>query len=363
MEKVNSSSTDEQSSDAKRCVEQVPIDSSTPTTSVAQNLSRNKWRILRDAIIKASKVAKNAHESLHLEDDVRRFRSFGLVISTKLEHGTEIVLSNIFTSSFHSYNELVIDFDAHGQPLSIQDEFLKQKTISGWWHRHLVSSVPSFSADVFHMSSIVTFEDMLGFNNTGNVCVWPSEEVLAHWLLTNGDFHQSHRVCEIGGGMASLAGLAVALHYKVQEVVLTDGNTTSVSCINATILKNQPCFQAASVTARRLDWSHPLHYEDLHQRFDTIICADCCFFDDYHNDLLKVLRTITAPKGEVIVICPERSATRKLFMERAKDFFEISEMDALTFHLETLHMKQLEYNPAYDADIHFPKASQLKLKQ
>lgn len=58
-------------------------------------------------------------------------------------------------------------------------------------------------------------KDMLGFNNTGNVCVWPSEEVLAHWLLTNGDFHQSHRVCEIGGGMASLAGLAVALHYKV----------------------------------------------------------------------------------------------------------------------------------------------------
>ena len=56
---------------------------------------------------------------------------------------------------------------------------------------------------------------MLGFNNTGNVCIWPSEEVLVHWVLSRPTLFDGLRVCEIGGGMASLAGLAVALTSQV----------------------------------------------------------------------------------------------------------------------------------------------------
>jgi calmodulin-lysine N-methyltransferase len=53
-------------------------------------------------------------------------------------------------------------------------------------------------------------QDMLGFNNTGNVCVWPAEEVLAVWCLERPGLFHGKRVLELGGGMASLAGLAVA---------------------------------------------------------------------------------------------------------------------------------------------------------
>ena len=75
----------------------------------------------------------------------------------------------------------------------------------------------------------------MGFNNTGNVCVWPSEELLTHVVLAHDPAFYSDKVvlelgtaalCSprcaqhvvaLGGGMASLAALALATTRPVRQ--------------------------------------------------------------------------------------------------------------------------------------------------
>ncbi|CAN0426088.1 unnamed protein product, partial [Discosporangium mesarthrocarpum] len=81
-----------------------------------------------------------------------------------------------------------------------------------------------------------------GVDNTGNVAVWPSEQVLLHYVLS-GDGGggggeggttlppalDGARVLELGAGMAGLAGLGIAACSSAREVVVTDGNPGCVS--------------------------------------------------------------------------------------------------------------------------------------
>ena len=105
---------------------------------------------------------------------------------------------------------------------------------------------------------------------------------------------------------------------QATRVVLTDGNETSMSCAAATVARSQQQFGNTSVEARCLDWTNPCHYDDLQQQFDVVLCADCCFFDEYRHHLVTVLATITRPSGHVVLICPERSGTRSKFIELAQ---------------------------------------------
>ncbi|GES96637.1 calmodulin-lysine N-methyltransferase isoform X2 [Rhizophagus clarus] len=68
-----------------------------------------------------------------------------------------------------------------------------------------------------------------GFLNTGNICVWPAEEVLGYYCMKNEKLFRDKNVCELGGGMCALAGLIVATKCHPQSVALTDGNP---NCVN-----------------------------------------------------------------------------------------------------------------------------------
>uniref|UniRef100_A0A2N9ICT9 Calmodulin-lysine N-methyltransferase n=1 Tax=Fagus sylvatica TaxID=28930 RepID=A0A2N9ICT9_FAGSY len=60
-------------------------------------------------------------------------------------------------------------------------------------------------------------------DNTGLVCHWPSEEVLAYFCLSHAEMFRSKRVIELGSGYG-LAGLVTAAITEAVEVVISDGN-------------------------------------------------------------------------------------------------------------------------------------------
>lgn len=78
-------------------------------------------------------------------------------------------------------------------------------------------------------------------DNTGNVCLWPSEEVLGWVLLSLADSLNGKRVCELGAGMTGLAGMALACVSQPAEILITDGNPQCAECLQRNIQANMAC--------------------------------------------------------------------------------------------------------------------------
>ena len=80
---------------------------------------------------------------------------------------------------------------------------------------------------------------LIGFNNTGNVCVWPAEETLAIYCLENKELFQAKKVLELGAGMTGMAGMILAKLTDMTSIRITDGNELSVANLNVIIEENQ----------------------------------------------------------------------------------------------------------------------------
>ncbi len=82
-------------------------------------------------------------------------------------------------------------------------------------------------------------QDLTGFNNTGNICIWPSEEVLAGFCMENAHIFKNKTVLELGAGMTGLAGLIVSQACSPEHVFITDGNDNSVENLQIIIEENK----------------------------------------------------------------------------------------------------------------------------
>lgn len=107
-----------------------------------------------------------------------------------------------------------------------------------WYNYSACVQSNHFSANVCRSSINITPEELMGFNNTGNVRIWPSEEVLAYYVLSNLDIFRNKTVLELGGGMSCLAGIMAALYGFCSDVHLTDGNPNSIYNVERILEKN-----------------------------------------------------------------------------------------------------------------------------
>uniref|UniRef100_A0A3Q2ZBI2 Calmodulin-lysine N-methyltransferase n=1 Tax=Hippocampus comes TaxID=109280 RepID=A0A3Q2ZBI2_HIPCM len=150
-------------------------------------------------------------------------------------------------------------------------------------------------------------EVLNSFDNTGNVCVWPSEEVMAHYCLRNRHMFKG-AVCELGGGMTCLAGLMVAVCADAKEVLLSDGNE---QCVDSIL-----CCRCDQKTKTRkgpsvLRWDREPHVAAFQAHFDVVICADCdCARELAVDALLPV-------QGVALALAPQRGDTMASFCRLA----------------------------------------------
>ncbi|XP_070577573.1 calmodulin-lysine N-methyltransferase-like [Ptychodera flava] len=283
---------------------------------MVMSAARQRWRLLGQVIArKRGRISRSENNSV----SKRRFSSYGLMITHPLEN--------------KACNN---DRDAV-------------------WYEYTCAEFPQFKLNIRQLTGPLGIEELTGFNNTGNVCVWPSEEVLTYHCLNQIDSFRDKTVCELGGGMTCLAGIAIAAFSEAKEVLLTDGNETSVENVKLITKGNESLFGSTVVKSSVIKWDRDAKYTDLAGRFDHIICSDCLFFDQFREDLLHVIYTLLKADGLVTVLAPCRGNTLEKFCEMAKDGFEVERRDNYDTKVWEKHLQaKSKMSDGYDEDIHYP---------
>ncbi len=118
------------------------------------------------------------------------------------------------------------------------------------WYAVSVKQDPCRSFEVSVLRPSLDIKTLAGFNMTGNLCIWPSEECLAALLWENPALTDGKDVIELGAGMTGMAGLVAAVAGHPKSVVLTDGNDEGVDNLREIVRRNT----FDKVSAKVLKW-------------------------------------------------------------------------------------------------------------
>ncbi|XP_054261094.1 calmodulin-lysine N-methyltransferase-like isoform X2 [Macrosteles quadrilineatus] len=274
-------------------------------------MARKRWKLLARALHRSKEEPDKLSEDII---SVRRISNFGLLNLRQLEN-----ISN--------------DPDAH------------------WYEYSAMINDTTFTLKIRHLIKTITPVDLMGFNNTGNVCVWPSEEVLAYYALCNTEAFHHKKVLELGGGMTCLAGLLILKYTRASKVHLTDGNPHSVDNVRYIIDENG--FKDSSrVSCDVLKWGSLPKY---HEEYDVLLAADCLFFDDARSDLVVTMWSALCDDGQALVTAPRRGSTLDKFKTEAEERgFVCTVFEYYNQEIWNRHLELKAKNNNYDQDIHYP---------
>jgi calmodulin-lysine N-methyltransferase len=257
------------------------------------------------------------------------------------------------------------------------------------------STAPSRTVSVrVRAAASTSLKDMLvaeetKVDNTGNVCVWPSEECLAWYVATRAHAFEGKCVYELGAGMTGLAAVVLAgvldqrksdggngKHTKEWDAeeasassvladstfFVSDGNPTAVKLLERN-LAAQP--SAKQMHAHTLKWTRD--YKHTGPLADFVLVSDCLFFKAYHADLVHVLRSMLkhTKEARVVILGPKRGDTMALFLRAVRQsnvvcarrlLYTVDDgcYDARIHAKHTEKLVDAREEGVYDADIHFP---------
>uniref|UniRef100_A0A6N2M435 Calmodulin-lysine N-methyltransferase n=1 Tax=Salix viminalis TaxID=40686 RepID=A0A6N2M435_SALVM len=211
----------------------------------------------------------------------------------------------------------------------------------------LLMEVPKSLQRVNNGADLSDFEvsDRYNVDNTGLVCQWPSEDVLAYFCLSHADMFRSKRVIELGSGYG-LAGLVIAATTEASEVVISDGNPVVHS-----IEDNSKAFGNTKVKALTLHWDEEVTYNISNT------------FDEFHNALACTVKLLLKNDGhsEAIFFCPKRGDSLDKFLEKIEEnglHFSITEnYDSEVWKRHQGFMTGDDTCPSYDKHHCYPLMS------
>ncbi|XP_077292355.1 calmodulin-lysine N-methyltransferase [Arctopsyche grandis] len=261
--------------------------------------ARKRWKILAKALL-------HEDRDTDIEVSVRRFTSFG-------------ILAPVFTD--------------------------------GDWHRYSTRN-NSHSISIRQLKRSLTAKDLIGFNNTGNICVWPSEETLSIYVVNNLHIFTSKNVLELGGGMSCMAGLIVAKYGNANSVHVTDGNSKSVDNVRAIIERNRLQHRAVCSV---LQWETKAPDVAMSNLYDVVLVADCLFFDEVREDLIRTIGSRLSEGGVAFVMAPQRGDTLDQFVRTSKAYgFSCAKCEKYDDVIWERHVELLKSNTCYDPSLHYP---------
>ncbi|KAK4844333.1 hypothetical protein QYF36_018954 [Acer negundo] len=296
---------------------------STDTTSKPSSL---RWKLLRQALLRRS--------SLQNSDDQSRIR-----ISRRTTQGFDLIPSKLVDKVPDSRDVRV---------------FYTLPVAAGYRKLLLTQRVDNNTADLTDFEICNTYN----IDNTGLVCHWPSEDVLAFFCLSHVDMFRSKRVIELGSGYG-LAGLVIAATTEALEVVISDGNPQVVDYIQRNIDVNSGAFGDTIVKSMTLHWTTE-DILDSFNTFDVIIASDCTFFKDFHKGLARIVKFLLKNTGpsEAIFVSPKRGDSLSKFLEEIEEiglYFSITEnYDAEVWKRHQAFMNGGDSWPSYDKDHCYP---------
>lgn len=246
---------------------------------------------------------------------------------------------------------MILHFDTHDNN---NDASIEIQSSENWFTYRTTIDDRDFSLVIHEICQKFTPEELIGFNNTGNICIWPSEEVLAFYVLHHLSAFNQRRVLELGGGMSCLAGLFIAKYTQAKFVHLTDGNELSIQNANEMLAQNLPAQAMANVFCSVLKWENINHAILEDAQYDCIMSADCLFFDSVRPALVNALWQFMKPTGFALIMAPCRGDTLNHFIQQAKQRgFNCCLRKCYNQIIWQKHLDLLKAD-VYDEDIHYP---------
>lgn len=322
------------------------------------SIAKHRWKILSKALCHHH----HHHHSIDEFDGMENRQQTRSMVHSAINQTNRSIPDDYLASvrRFTCFNlfqrtpTLILRF-AHDDDDNTGDDGVEIRSSENWFIYRTTVDEREYSLVIHEICQKFTPEELIGFNNTGNICIWPSEEVLAYYVLHHlSAFHQ-RRVLELGGGMSCLAGLFIAKYSQADFIHLTDGNDLSVQNANEMLSKNLTRQSMANVLCSVLKWEnigHQLIPEDA--QYDCILSADCLFFDTVRPALVNALWQFMKPTGFALIMAPNRSNTLVDFMLQVKERgFNCCMRKCYNRIIWQKHLDLLETN-VYDEDIHYP---------
>ena len=297
------------------------------TTDVPKSsISKHRWQLLRSFI-----------KDRNLNVQHKRSHAFGLFTSCKITDLKEVGFENV------------------DDGCQVQNGYE--------WFQYSCGHFPDHQLAVRQRVRSVTWNDATGFDNTGNICVWPSEEILSYLGIKNSEDFRNKTVCELGAGMTGLASMMLSIASETGEVLITDGNMDGVKNLQKIMKANNRKFGKTEVKIKQLRWNANEDFKDFENYFDYLLCADCLFYEQVHDGLILVMKTLLKTEGMVLIVSPRRGSSVEHFVIKAQKWFDCEILENYDDFVWSKYCKEKECSPSSEAVRNFPVLIKMRKKQ